>query len=133
ETCSIEELRGGDGTHNAAVARDLLDGKAGPIRDAVLLNSAAALVAFDGFDSQTDLVAAMRSAVERAAAAIDDGSAARRLGRWAELRVPRAGARIAAPASSAVGEAGQRAGCSASGPDGMFGRRLLGAVSPSRQ
>ena len=37
------------------------------------------------------------------------------------------------PASSAVGEAGQRAGCSASGPDGMFGRRLLGAVSPSRQ
>ena len=89
ETCSIEELRGGDGTHNAAVARDLLDGKAGPIRDAVLLNSAAALVAFDGFDSQTDLVAAMRSAVERAAAAIDDGSAARLLEKWAEFSVAR--------------------------------------------
>src|SRR5699024_11964713 len=89
ETCAIEDRRGGGGPHNAAVARDLLDGKAGPIRDAVLLNSAAALVAFDGFDSQTDLVAAMRSAVERAAAAIDDGSAARLLEKWAEFSVAR--------------------------------------------
>lgn len=81
-TCSIEELRGGDGVHNAGVARDLLAGKTGPVRDAVLLNSAAALVAFDGLDRGADLVAAMRAAVDRAATAIDDGEAARLLEKW---------------------------------------------------
>lgn len=82
-TCSIDELRGGDGEHNAGVARDLMAGTRGPIRDAVLLNSAAALVAFDGLDRGAGLVAAMRSAVDRAAAAIDDGGAAALLERWA--------------------------------------------------
>lgn len=81
-TCSIEELRGGDGVYNAGVARDLLAGKTGPVRDAVLLNSAAALVAFDGLDRDADLVTAMRAAVDRAATAIDDGEAARLLEKW---------------------------------------------------
>ena len=81
-TCSIEDLRGGDGVHNAGVARDLLAGKTGPVRDAVLLNSAAALVAFDGLDRDADLVTAMRAAVDRAATAIDDGEAARLLEKW---------------------------------------------------
>ena len=80
--CSIEDLRGGDGVHNAGVARDLLAGKTGPVRDAVLLNSAAALVAFDGLDRDADLVTAMRAAVDRAATAIDDGEAARLLEKW---------------------------------------------------
>ena len=85
QTCSIEELRGGDGDHNAGVARDLLAGKTGPVRDAVLLNSAAALVVFDGVPRSTDLVVAMRAAVERAASAIDNGDAARLLDRWVEF------------------------------------------------
>lgn len=85
QTCSIEELRGGDGDHNAGVARDLLAGKTGPVRDAVLLNSAAALVVFDGVPRNTDLVVAMRAAVERAASAIDNGDAARLLDRWVEF------------------------------------------------
>lgn len=84
QTCSIEELRGGDGQHNAGVARDLLAGAKGPVRDAVLLNSAAALVAFDGLDRDADLVVAMRVAVDRAAAAIDNGDAARLLEKWVE-------------------------------------------------
>lgn len=83
DTCSIEELRGGDGQHNAGVARDLLAGKKGPVRDAVLLNSAAALVAFDGLDRGSELVPAMGVAVDRARTAIDDGSAAGLLDRWA--------------------------------------------------
>ncbi|MBB0990651.1 anthranilate phosphoribosyltransferase [Dietzia sp. SLG510A3-3B2-2] len=86
-TCSIEELRGGDGVHNAGVARDLLAGARGPVRDAVLLNSAAALVAFDGLERGSDLVSAMRAAVDRAAAAIDDGEAARLLEKWAGFSV----------------------------------------------
>lgn len=81
--CSIEELRGGDGVHNAGVARELLAGATGPVRDAVLLNSAAALVAFDGLEHGEDLVEAMRAAIDRAAAAIDGGDAARLLESWA--------------------------------------------------
>lgn len=85
QPCSIEELRGGDGEHNAGVARDLLAGVKGPVRDAVLLNSAAALVAFDGLDRDADLVDAMRGAIDRAAAAIDNGDAARLLEKWVDV------------------------------------------------
>ncbi|MDX2357400.1 anthranilate phosphoribosyltransferase [Dietzia sp. PP-33] len=88
-TCGIEELRGGDGRHNAGVARELIAGREGPVRDAVLLNSAAALVAFDGLDPGADLVSAMRSAVDRAAEAIDAGEAGRLLDRWASFSATR--------------------------------------------
>ena len=43
-----EDLRGGDAAVNAAVFRRVLAGERGPVRDAVLLNAAGALVAFDG-------------------------------------------------------------------------------------
>jgi len=42
---SIEDLRGGDREQNAQIIRDILDGEAGPRRDIVLMNAAAALVA----------------------------------------------------------------------------------------
>ena len=41
----VEALRGGDAAFNASVARAVLAGQTGPVRDAVLLNAAAALVA----------------------------------------------------------------------------------------
>lgn len=44
----VDDLVGGDPAFNAGVVNDLLDGKPGPVRDVVLLNAAAALVAFDG-------------------------------------------------------------------------------------
>jgi len=40
----LDELRGGDPAANAAKLHELLDGAAGPIRDIVLLNAAAALI-----------------------------------------------------------------------------------------
>ncbi len=43
-----EDLRGGDREHNAAVARAVLGGERGPVRDTVLLNAAAALAASPG-------------------------------------------------------------------------------------
>jgi len=80
---SREDLRGGDAAHNAAVARDLVAGKTGPVRDAVLLNAAGALAAFDG--PITDLTAALTAGLSRAAEAIDSGAAEALLARWAEV------------------------------------------------
>ncbi|MGH3871183.1 MAG: anthranilate phosphoribosyltransferase [Pseudonocardiaceae bacterium] len=78
-----EDLRGGDATTNADVVRRLLAGDPGPVRDAVLLNSAAALAAHRGLTG--DLVADLMSTAQRAAEAIDSGAAAALLKRWARL------------------------------------------------
>ena len=74
----LEGIRGGDGEHNAAALRALLAGEAGPYRDIVLLNAAAALVVSD---RATDLA----EGAVIAAAAIDDGRAAEALERLARI------------------------------------------------
>ncbi|MFI1240765.1 anthranilate phosphoribosyltransferase [Nocardia salmonicida] len=85
----LDDLRGGDAEANARVARDVFAGTPGPVRDAVLLNSAAAIVAYDlsrGVgDVDSDLDAALVGGLERAAAAVDSGAAAKLLQSWAEL------------------------------------------------
>ncbi|GAA5119254.1 anthranilate phosphoribosyltransferase [Pseudonocardia adelaidensis] len=78
-----EALRGGSPAENAEVFRALVEGRTGPVRDAVLLNAAGALVAFDG--PPTDLAGALAGALERAAAAVDSGAAERLLTRWVEV------------------------------------------------
>ena len=80
ETPPPGALRGGDAAHNADVFRRVVEGEKGPVRDAVLLNAAAALVAYD--ERPGRLHEALRSAMERAAAAVDDGRAAALLDRW---------------------------------------------------
>ncbi|MFD8719417.1 anthranilate phosphoribosyltransferase [Streptomyces sp. NPDC059629] len=77
----VEALRGGDPSYNAEVARRLLDGETGPVRDAVLLNSAAALVALD--PGAGTLAEQLRAGMDRAAESIDSGAAKRALERWA--------------------------------------------------
>ncbi|WP_324650958.1 anthranilate phosphoribosyltransferase [Georgenia sp. H159] len=83
---TLADLRGDDAVFNAGVARDLLAGATGPVRDAVLLNSAAALVAHAGLPGTApadgDLVARLRAGMDLAAAAIDDGRARGVLERW---------------------------------------------------
>ncbi|MFD8985016.1 anthranilate phosphoribosyltransferase [Streptomyces sp. NPDC059564] len=77
----VGELRGGDPSYNADVARRLLAGETGPVRDAVLLNSAAALVALDpGTGSLEEQLAA---GIARAAESVDSGAARAALERWA--------------------------------------------------
>jgi len=66
------DLAGGDAETNAAIIRDILDGKQGPQRDIVLLNAAAAL----WVAGKTDGIA---SALRLAAEAIDNGKAAQTL------------------------------------------------------
>jgi len=76
-----DALRGGDRAHNAAVVRDLLagGGRAG-VRDAVLLNAAAAIAAHDGLGGALDDAIAAGLAVARES--VDSGAAAALLDRW---------------------------------------------------
>ncbi|GIJ31691.1 anthranilate phosphoribosyltransferase [Micromonospora sediminimaris] len=80
---TLADLRGGDAAHNADVARRLLAGEPGPVRDAVLVNAAAALATQGPLDG--DLTDALRAGLGRAAESIDSGAAARTLDRWIEV------------------------------------------------
>ncbi len=78
----LETLRGADATYNASVVRAVLAGQDGPVRDAVLLNAAAALVAAGVGDPAGSLVARMGTALVLAARSVDDGAAEALLERW---------------------------------------------------
>ena len=64
----LADLVGGDAAFNSRAVIDLLAGRAGPYRDIVLLNAAAALLV-------ADRVETLRDGLAMAAAAIDDGRA----------------------------------------------------------
>jgi anthranilate phosphoribosyltransferase len=63
-----DNLKGGTPDHNAALMGDLLGGAPGPLREVVLLNSAAALLV-------AGRVSDLRAGVAKAAQSIDDGKA----------------------------------------------------------
>ena len=69
---SIQELRGGDREENAEIIRQVLAGEAGPRRDIVLMNAAAALVV--GGKARD-----FKEGVALAAQSIDSGAAAAKL------------------------------------------------------
>ena len=75
---STEDLHGGAAEENAATMRRLFQGETGPIRDAVLLNSAAALVA-------VDKAASLEEGIAMAAEAIDSGAALARVDALVEV------------------------------------------------
>jgi anthranilate phosphoribosyltransferase len=76
----VDALLGGDAETNARTVRALVAGKPGPVRDAVLLNAAAALVAATPTNAR--LAEALPPALARCAEAIDTGAAADSLVRW---------------------------------------------------
>lgn len=78
-----EDLRGGEVAENVAVARRLFAGETGPVRDAVVLNAAAALAAHAGLTG--DLVADLSGGRERAEAALDSGAVATTVREWVDL------------------------------------------------
>ncbi len=86
ERASLEDLVGGTASENAQVARDLLAGRTGAVRDAVLLNVAAGVVAFGRHEGarpgDATLVERLRAGVELGAQAIDSGAAQALLDRW---------------------------------------------------
>jgi anthranilate phosphoribosyltransferase len=97
---SLADLRGGDATRNASVVRSVLAGEAGPVRDIVLLNAAAAMAAADGLGAVTAartadpvataaatgeaLAKTLSEGLARAAAAVDSGAGAALLTRWVD-------------------------------------------------
>ncbi|MFE9329823.1 anthranilate phosphoribosyltransferase [Streptomyces sp. NPDC006925] len=80
ELVPVEALRGADAAYNADVARRLLEGERGPVRDAVLLNSAAALAALD--PTGAPLSEQIAAGMVRAAESLDSGAARAVLERW---------------------------------------------------
>jgi anthranilate phosphoribosyltransferase len=87
---TVDDLRGADAASNAEVARRVLAGEDGPIREAVELNAAAAIVAdgrLPGLDRATtpDLVDRLRVGIDHASRAISSGAAAQRLENWVRI------------------------------------------------
>ncbi|WP_307856788.1 anthranilate phosphoribosyltransferase [Mycolicibacter acidiphilus] len=78
----VSQLLGGDAQANAAEARSVLAGTPGPVRDAVVLNAAGAMVAHAGLSSSAEWLPAWENGLERAATAIDSGAAEQLLARW---------------------------------------------------
>lgn len=79
------DLVGGPPAHNAQVVRDVFAGQTGPVRDIVVLNAAAALLAYDGPTLNEPLLPQLAGAKERVIAAIDDGKALALLNKWVDI------------------------------------------------
>jgi anthranilate phosphoribosyltransferase len=96
--CKKEELVGGTPAENAEITRDILSGAQGPKRDAVLLNSAAAI-----YIARPEL--SMTEAIEIARETIDSGKAREQLERFIRLSAanPAAAAEKVSPIAAAIG------------------------------
>jgi anthranilate phosphoribosyltransferase len=80
----ISALVGGDSTENARITMAIFAGEKGAPRDAVVLNAAAAIAAYDArFD--LNLHERMALGVSRATDAIDSGASTRLVAQWASL------------------------------------------------
>jgi anthranilate phosphoribosyltransferase len=80
----IADLVGGDATENARITTAIFDGEHGAPRDAVLLNAAAAIAAFDG-ESELGIQERMSKALIKARNALDSGATRTLLKDWVEL------------------------------------------------
>jgi anthranilate phosphoribosyltransferase len=80
----IKALVGGDSTENARITRAIFSGEKGAPRDAVLLNAAAAIAAFDG-EKELGIHERFVKSLKKAATAVDSGDAKSLLEKWALL------------------------------------------------
>ena len=84
QNAPIEAIVGGDADENARISRAIFAGERGAPRDAVLLNAAAAIAAFEG-DMEIDVKERLTMGLERAVHAVDSGAALDLLEKWAAL------------------------------------------------
>lgn len=84
----MEDLVGGSPSDNAEAVRRVLAGDGGPVRDIVLLNAAAGLVAWDLLQdpgqAERPMARRLRERLATVAEAVDSGAAAAKLGAWVE-------------------------------------------------
>ena len=80
----ISALVGGDSRENARITQAIFSGEKGAPRDAVVLNAAAAIAAFDG-NFALNLHDRIALGVARAVDAIDSGASQKLVADWAEL------------------------------------------------
>lgn len=89
DRASLDDLRGGDAEHNARVVHEVLGGARGAVRDIVVLNAAAGLVAYDLAQQPETVESPIRhrleAKIEIAREAIDSGRAQLALERWVAL------------------------------------------------
>jgi anthranilate phosphoribosyltransferase len=90
---SIEQLLGKNPEYNAGLARAMLAGEQGAVRDVILLNAAAGLVAFDLAQDPAHIldpfVTRMKKKLVIAAEAVDSGAALAKLEQWAAATTAR--------------------------------------------
>ncbi|PZE84330.1 anthranilate phosphoribosyltransferase [Curtobacterium sp. MCBD17_032] len=83
---ATSDLLGGEPADNAAIVRRVLAGETGPVRDIVLLNAAAGLVAFrlaqDPDQVDRPILQRFREQLVVAADSVDSGAAMRKLDEW---------------------------------------------------
>jgi anthranilate phosphoribosyltransferase len=83
-----EDILGEGPEHNAELARKVLAGEPGPVRDIVVLNAAAGLVSFalaeDPAQQGRSLFERLQEKITVASATLDSGAAARKLAEWVE-------------------------------------------------
>lgn len=80
----ISALTGGDASENAQITTAIFAGESGAPRDAVVLNAAAAIAAYEG-RFELALHDRIAGGIDKAVEAIDSGAATTLLSRWAEL------------------------------------------------
>ncbi len=85
---TMSQLIGGSPEHNAKVVHSVLAGEHGPVRDIVLLNAAAGLVAYDlahdPAQSQVSILDRFRAKLAVAGQAIDSGAGTAKLADWVQ-------------------------------------------------
>ena len=77
----IGDLVGGDATENARITQAIFSGETGAPRDAVLLNAAAAIAAFDG-EGDLGIHERISKSLAKATNALDSGATQRLLTEW---------------------------------------------------
>ena len=80
----ISALVGGDAQENARITKAIFAGELGAPRDAVLLNAAAAIAAFDG-EFDLSIHVRISKSLMKAAGAVDSGKASELLDSWIKL------------------------------------------------
>jgi anthranilate phosphoribosyltransferase len=80
----VSELVGGDAAENARITLAIFAGERGAPRDAVMLNAAAAIAAFEG-EQDLDVRERIIRGLKKAEAAVDSGETTALLKRWISL------------------------------------------------